>query len=114
MREPEVRGLDKYVGKGLVSSDGEKLGTIASFVPNRVTEIPEWMVVEAGLFGSKQLIVPVAGSEFEEDGVRLAYPKQVVVEEPEVEDANELSAEAESMLEAYFGLGAETLPGYSI
>ena len=110
MREPELRGLDKHLGNSLVSSDGEKLGTIARFLPNRVTEIPEWMVIDAGLFGTKQLVVPVAGSEFEENTVRVAYPKQVVVEEPDFEDAEELSAEAESILEAYFGLGAQVPP----
>ncbi len=110
MREPETRGLDKHVGNSLVSSDGEKLGTIARFVPNRVTEIPEWIVIEAGLFGTKQLVVPVAGADFEDSEVRVAYPKQVVVEEPDFEDAEELSPEAESILEAYFGLGAAVPP----
>ena len=115
MREPEARGLDKHLGNNLVSSDGEKLGTIARFLPNRVTEIPEWMVVEAGLFGTKQLVVPVAGSEFQDDVVRVAYPKQVVIEEPDFEDAEELSAEAEAMLESYFGLGADMPPeGYKL
>lgn len=107
MREPEIRGLDKHLGSSLVSSDGEKLGTIARFLPNRVTEVPEWMVIDAGLFNTKQLVVPVAGSEFEDHAVRIAYPKQVVIEEPDFEDAEELSAEAESILEAYFGLGTQ-------
>src|SRR5207244_12197485 len=106
LQEPRPHGIEKYLGKDLVSGDGEKLGVIDRFVNNRLSDVPEWMVVETGLLGSRDLIVPVAGSSFDEGGVRVPYPKEVIIEEPDLEADEDITSEAESILNAYFGLGA--------
>jgi hypothetical protein len=106
LQQPPPQGVGKYVGKTVVSTDGEKLGSVERFLPHRVTEVPEWIVVGAGLFTTRRLIVPLAGSSFEDDRVRVAYPAIAITGEPEVEASEELTPEAEAILESYFGLGA--------
>jgi hypothetical protein len=106
LEHPQPQGVEKYLGKAVFSTDGERLGVLDRFIPNRLTSVPEWMVLEAGLFGSKRFIVPLAGSEFEDHQVRLGYPALTVTGEPAVEAGEELTPEAEALLEAHFGLGA--------
>lgn len=111
LQQPEAQGVQRYIGKTLVSSDGEKVGTIDEFINNRLTDVPNWIAVEAGFLGGRRLVVPVASSSFEEDEVHVPYTKEVISEEPEIEDGSELTPEAESLLNAYFGLGANEAAG---
>ncbi len=104
-REPKPQGAEKFLGKEVISEDGQKLGVADRFINNRLTEIPQWIVVEAGLFGMKKLVVPVAGSSLDEMGVHIPFSKDSVVQEPEV-DVDGLNPESEDALNSYFGLGA--------
>ena len=105
-QEPARQGIEKYIGKDLMSDDGEKVGTIDEFLKHRVTDVPEWIVVETGFLAGRKLVVPLAGSSFAEGHVEVPYPVNVIKEQPEVEAGETLPPEAESMLSAYFGLGA--------
>ena len=107
MPQPPPQGEDKFVGKKLRSSDGEDIGTIDRVLVHRVTESPEWLLVQAGLLGGKKLAVPLAGSSLEDDEVVVAYDSQVLRNQPQFEtDEEALSAEDELQLNQYFGLGA--------
>ena len=106
LEQRQPQGIEKYIGKNAVAAGGENLGKIARFLPNRVTETPEWLVVEAGILRTHSYVVPLAGSSFEPEHVELAYPANVVTEGPEIEFDDALSPEAESMLSNYYGLGA--------
>jgi hypothetical protein len=106
LQQPLPQGVEKYVGKSVLSTEGEKLGAVNRFIPNRVTEVPEWIVVESGLFATRRFIVPLAGSSFEDDKVHIAYPAKTVNDQPEVESDEQLTPEAEAVLESYYGLGA--------
>ena len=107
LQQPQSQGIDKYLGKDLVSSEGEKLGTVDSYLDDRLTEVPTWILVTSGLLSTRRFIVPLAGSEFEDDHIRAAYPIQVLTQEPEI-DSKELTPESEAILQSYFGLGANT------
>jgi len=106
LEERRPQGIEKYIGNDLRSADSEKIGTIAEFRNNRLTEVPEWIVVSAGLLGGRTFIVPLAGADFDENAIVVPYTKQVIMDEPEIEDARDLNLEAESILGNYFGLGA--------
>jgi hypothetical protein len=106
MQEPQIQGVQRYVGKTLMSSDGEKIGTIDEFINNRLTDVPTWIGVEAGFLGARRYIVPLAGSSFEDDAVLVPYTMAVISKEPEIGDGDDLTPEAESILSSYFGLGA--------
>jgi hypothetical protein len=105
LEEPGLKGMDKYLGKNVISSDGEKLGSVDEFHYNKLTGVAEWMVVGAGLLGLKRYIVPVAGAEFQDDGIHVPYTKEVLQQAPEIEIDEGLPPEADSILSAYYGLG---------
>jgi hypothetical protein len=109
MAERQPQGAEKYLGREVVTSDGQKVGIGARLLKNRVNEIPEWLVVEAGLLGRRRYIVPLAGSDLGDDRVTIPYTSDVVSAQPHVEpdeDANALPLDAEDALNQYFGLGA--------
>ena len=102
-------GADKYLDREVITSDGTRLGISAKLLKNRLSEVAEWMVVEAGLFGRKRMIIPIAGSELAHDHITIPYTHEMVGGEPHAEpddETNTLHAEDEDRLNAYFGLGA--------
>jgi hypothetical protein len=111
MAERPPQGAQKYLDREVVSADGARLGIVGKLLSNRFQEVPEWLVVEAGVFGRKRLIVPVAGSELGDEIVMLAYTREVVEAAPHADpdgSTGTLSAEEEDALNAHFGLGAQT------
>jgi hypothetical protein len=104
-QEPH-RWTDRYLGRKLISVEGEAIGSIESLFYNRIDEVPEWFVVSSGFLGRQHYVVPIAGSEVGEDGVHVPYTSEVISEEPAVKADDELTSEGESILGAYFGLGA--------
>ena len=109
MAEQPPRGIDKYLDRDVYTADGKKLGTASKLLKNRVTDVAEWLVVEAGLLGREKYIVPLAGSDLAEDRVNIGYSSDQVGDAPHVEADNGATAlppEAEDALNAHFGLGA--------
>jgi hypothetical protein len=101
-----LKGAEGLRGKDVISVDGDKLGSISRIYYDKVTEVPLWFAVDTGLLGGKNLIVPVAGMELEDDTVKSPYPTNVIKEQPEVDLDDALTSESETMLSDYFGLGA--------
>lgn len=110
MQTPDPKGMERFIGRDLFSSEGEKVGAVEEFIYNRLSGVAEWIVVSAGFLNSKQVLVPVAGSEFQDDGVHVPYTSELIKDEPEVESGENLSSEGESILSSYFGLGAGEVP----
>ena len=106
MRQEKHYGVESYVNAKLISSDGDDIGNVSRFLLHRVTELPTWIVVDRG-FLARDLIVPVADCDFEEDGVVSPFSKARIEAQPEVEIEDDvLSADSETRLDHHFGLGA--------
>jgi hypothetical protein len=97
----------QFEGKQLLSSDGERVGTVTQTYKDSVSGEVEWLLFEAGLLDERELLVPVAEIEIEDDALRVPYTADVIREQPEVEAQSTLSADALSILASYFGLGSE-------
>jgi len=109
MADRPPQGVDKYLDREVMSSDGHKLGIAAKLLKSRVDRVPEWIVVESGLLGRKRVIIPLAGSELADNHVTIPYTVELVHAQPHAEPDNEtgtLSSDAEDALNAHFGLGA--------
>ena len=99
--------IEPYEGKLLLSSDGERIGTVTQTYKDSVTGEVEWLLLDAGLMDQRQLLAPVAEIEESEEGLRLPYTADVIRDQPVVEAESALSPDALSILSAYFGLGSE-------
>ncbi len=97
-RLQEMRGMPVY------SSDGQKIGSVEEVFTDVDTREPEWVGVGTGFFGTKRVLVPLAGAEARGDGVYVGYTKDQVKGSPDI-DSDEISQQTERDLYAYYGMG---------
>jgi len=91
------------VGRNVVGSDGEKIGTVEEIYLDTDNQQPEWISVTTGWFGTHRSLVPL--TEASEDGaeVRVPYAKQQVKDAPHYDPGRELSEEEEGDLFRHYG-----------
>jgi uncharacterized protein (TIGR02271 family) len=91
-------------GSTVVSSDGQKVGSVEDIYLDRETEEPEWALVKTGLFGSRGIFVPLAEATMQDSDVTIPYGKDQVKGAPNVDPDGELSQEQEVELYNYYGV----------
>jgi len=101
MKEQDIQNA---IGGPLYGSDGAKIGKVSQVYLDDVTGQPEWVTVSTGLFGGKENFVPVAQSEFTDDGLRVAYDKDTVQNAPRIDADGHLSPDQEGDLYRHYGL----------
>ena len=101
MKEQDIQNA---LGGPLYGSDGAKIGKIGQVYLDDVTGQPEWVTVSTGLFGGKENFVPVAQSEFTDDGLRVPYDKDTVHSAPHIDTDGHLSPYQEGDLYRHYGL----------
>ena len=97
LRLEEMRGAPVY------DNAGDKIGRVDEIVYDRQTRVPTWIRIGTRFFGSKRVLVPVAGAALHEDGIAVAYTKDDVKDSPDVDD-EPISRQYEAELAAYYGL----------
>jgi hypothetical protein len=108
MPERQPQAIERFIGLPLHTTAGDEIGTVGRFLTNRVSDLPEWLVVEQGILGPRTLIVPMAAASLEEDErVVSPYELSLIEAQPDVEiDGDVLTIESEDALNEHFGLGA--------
>lgn len=97
---------EMFIGREVVTADGHKVGVAGRVILNRITDVPEWLVVESGLFGRDHHIVPIAGSDISNSIILLACKRDAIENAPNGLEEGELPADAEDALNRHYGLGA--------
>jgi uncharacterized protein (TIGR02271 family) len=97
-RLAELRGATVY------DSTGSKIGKVEEIFYDYESNEPEWIGLGTGVFGTKRVLVPVRGASIEGDGVAVPYSKDQVKGSPDI-DSDEISAESEQELYAYYSGG---------
>ena len=94
--------------KEILSSDGEKIGSVRDIYYDDATGQPEWVGIGTGFLGMQEKLVPVEVLEFHGDALRVPFTKDKVKEEPDfkLEDGR-LSNADEMALCRYFGISGE-------
>jgi hypothetical protein len=95
--------IDQIAGRPLYARGGEKVGDIDDVFLDDQTNTPEWVRVGVGLFGMKNVLVPVEPLQRENDGFRAPYTKEQIKDAPSVHEEY-VSPEQESELYRYYGL----------
>ena len=88
----------------VVSSDGDRLGTIDQIYTSDSTGEPAWVTLKTGLFGTQESFVPLADASFDGDDIRVPLTKKDVHDAPRVDADGHLSVEEEDDLYRYYGL----------
>jgi uncharacterized protein (TIGR02271 family) len=95
---PQVTETYEWKGRKVVSSDGEKIGTLEEIYLDTHTGQPEWATVTTGLLGTQQTFVPLAQANPQNDEVVVPYSKGQVKDAPSIDPDGELSSEEEARL----------------
>ena len=99
-----IEQLDELRGMPVYDSADEKIGTVEEIFFDEQTRQPEWVGIGTGFFGTKRVLVPVAGAEQNADGLRVPYAKDQVKDSPDI-DSDEISQSTEAELASYYGVG---------
>ncbi|MGD7707513.1 PRC-barrel domain-containing protein [Microlunatus sp. Y2014] len=96
--------LDHLYDALVFDREGDKIGTVGQIYLDDATELPNFITVRTGLFGTKETFVPVRDAEFTGDTIVLPYEKAMVKDAPNVEPDGHLERAEQQALFAYFGL----------
>jgi uncharacterized protein (TIGR02271 family) len=101
---PTKDAVLQWRGQTVVSSDGDKVGTIEEIYLDTETSEPEWALVHTGLFGSKSSFVPIANAQDDGSSVKLPFDKSQVTDAPKMDPDGELSQQDEAALYRHYGI----------
>ena len=72
MEIPDYRRLD---GVEVTNQDGEKLGRVDGLFVDDQVNVPTWVAVGSGIFGSHHCLVPLAQTRFVDGRLLVPYSK---------------------------------------
>ena len=92
-----------YIRSVAVDAEGNRIGKITKVYNNDQTGQPLWILVETGLFGTRQSFAPVHGSRFDgEQLVVLAVSKDQVKDAPNIDSDAHVSESEQNALRLYY------------
>ena len=89
----------------LLSSDGEKIGSIGQVYSDDDNGQPTWVTAKTGLFGTSETFVPLEGARIQGDDVVVPYTKDLVKDAPRVDVDGHLEPSEEDRLYQHYQLG---------
>jgi hypothetical protein len=101
---PGPEATHRWQGRTLVDHNGEPLGSIEVIYLDKVTNQPEWALLEAGATGPARTFVPLVSAGEEGDTVRVPFAKTLVEGAPAMPADQELSEEQEGELYRHYGV----------
>jgi uncharacterized protein (TIGR02271 family) len=107
---PQVTEAYEWRGRSVVTSDGDKIGTLEEIYLDTETGEPEWATVRTGLFGAQHSFVPLAEVDHKGGEVVVPYSKDHVKEAPSVDPDGQLSHQEEDRLYEHYGIGGPKQP----
>ncbi|SDL98209.1 conserved domain-containing protein [Arthrobacter sp. ov407] len=89
----------------VLSTDGDKIGSIGQVYADDNNGQPTWVTAKTGLFGTSESFVPLEGARTEGDDILIPYTKDHVKDAPRVDADGHLEPAEEERLYAHYGLG---------
>src|SRR5207248_7818118 len=98
------QGHPDYVHRAAVDAEGNRIGKISKVYLDDQTGQPQWVLVETGLFGTRQSFAPIHGSRLDGELVVLAVSKDQIKDAPTIDpDADISESEQEALRQYYSG-----------
>jgi PRC-barrel domain len=102
--------LDRWRTLSIVDRDGGTVGSISEFYLDRETRYPTWALVNFGLFGARQMFVPLLHATEISDGLQVPYEKGQIRDAPRIDLHGELTPDEEATLFAHYGIDYQPAP----
>jgi hypothetical protein len=96
-------------GRTVVDRNGKKIGTFDELFLDE-DDRPAWAGVTTGLFGRRQTFVPLSRAERVGDDLQVPYEEQAVKDAPNIDPAEQLTAEEENVLYEHYGMRSSDRP----
>ena len=94
--------LGRLPGMHVVSTDGERIGTVRDAYESTDGGVGTFATVSTGLFGTKSSFFPLDEAELRGDEVVVPYSKALIKDAPRVDDDEALTDEEEQRLFAHY------------
>ena len=104
MTLPGPEATHRWRGRTLVDDNGQLLGTIEVIYLDKVTNQPEWALLEAAAAGPARTFVPLVSASEEGDSVRVPFARTLVEGAPGIAAGQELSEDQEQALYRHYGV----------
>src|SRR6266511_3254838 len=102
--------LDRWRTLSIVDRDGGTVGSISEFYLDWETRYLTWALVNIGLFGARQMFVPLLGATEISDGLQVPYEKGHIKDAPRIDLHGELTPDEEATLFAHYGIDYQPAP----
>jgi PRC-barrel domain len=102
--------LDRWRTLSVVDRDGHTVGSVSEFYLDRETRYPTWALVNVGLFGGRQIFVPLLQATEISDGLQVPYEKGHIKDAPRIDLHGELTPDEEAALFAHYGIDYQPAP----
>jgi uncharacterized protein (TIGR02271 family) len=89
-------------GASVISTDGDKIGSVQDIYLDRETDQPEWVLVNTGMFGTRSTFVPISDGSMQGNDIVVPYSKDMVKDAPNIDADGELSETEEAELYRYY------------
>ncbi len=89
----------------VLSTDGDKIGSIGQVYADDDNGQPTWVTAKTGLFGTSESFVPLEGARAEGDDILVPFTKDQVKDAPRVDADGHLEPAEEERLYAHYSLG---------
>ena len=94
---------EQYIHRAAVDTEGNRIGKVTKVYLDDQTGQPQWVLVETGLFGTRQSFAPVHGSRLDgEQLVVLAVSKDQVKDAPNIDEDARISQSEDDALRQYY------------
>jgi PRC-barrel domain protein len=92
----------RYIHRAAVDPEGSRIGKISQVYLDDKTGQPLWVLVETGLFGTRNSFAPAHGSRFDGELLVLAVSKEQVKGAPNIDRGEQLSESEQDGLRQYY------------
>jgi hypothetical protein len=94
----------EFIHRAANDAEGNRVGKIARVYLDDQSGQPQWLLVETGLFGTRQSFAPIRGARFDGDVVVLAASKDQIKDAPNVDTDGHLTESEEEALRRYYAV----------
>jgi len=98
-----TQNFQDLIGSTAIDSDGDKVGKIGGIYLDDQTGEPVWVTISTGLFGTRESLAPLHGSQRDGENLRLAVSKAKIKDAPNVDADGHLEESENDALYEYYG-----------
>jgi PRC-barrel domain len=92
----------EYIHRAAVDPEGSRIGKVSKVYLDDHTGQPMWVLVETGLFGTRDSFAPIHGSRIDGERVVLAVSKDQVKDAPNIDRDAHIDKSEEDALRRYY------------